>query len=173
MLANIRMILSNENTDRIQNAEDILKKLDKSIIEMRRISRNLMPETLKNLGIEIALKELCESMSHQHLTIQFEAFDISENIPFQTQLALYRITQESISNVIKYAQASNVIVQISQHNTLINLTSEDDGVGFDTYKIHYGRGLKNIENRIKLVEGSFEIISEVGEGTTINIECYA
>lgn len=109
------MILSNENTDRIQNAEDILKKLDKSIIEMRRISRNLMPETLKNLGIEIALKELCESMSHQHLTIQFEAFDISENIPFQTQLALYRITQESISNVIKYAQASNVIVQISQH----------------------------------------------------------
>lgn len=173
MLANIRMILSNENTDRIQNAEDILKKLDKSIIEMRRISRNLMPETLKNLGIEIALKELCESMSHQHLTIQFEAFDISENIPFQTQLALYRITQESISNVIKYAQASNVIVQISQHNNLINLTIEDDGVGFDTYKIHYGMGLKNIENRIKLVEGSFEIISEVGEGTTINIECYA
>lgn len=169
MLANIRMsILSNEAYE----STDIVDKIDKSISEMRRISRNLMPETLKNLGLETALQELCESMTHKHLSIQFEAFDVSGNIPFQIQLAFYRIAQESISNVIKYAQASNVIVQISQnYNTLI-LTVEDDGVGFDSSKIIYGLGLKNIKNRVRLINGKVDIHSVKGEGTTINVECY-
>ncbi|MGG5505773.1 MULTISPECIES: tetratricopeptide repeat-containing sensor histidine kinase [unclassified Myroides] len=169
MLANIRMSISQENTP---NSSELLEKIDKSIVEMRRISRNLMPETLKNLGLEIALKELCESMSQKQFYIQFEAFDLSENIPFKMQLSLYRIVQESISNVIKYAQAGNVIVQISQHQNTINLTIEDDGIGFDTAKVDYGLGIKNIENRTALMNGTVEILSEKGKGTTINVECY-
>lgn len=169
MLANIRMSLSSLDYDK---TTEIREKIDKAIVEMRRISRNLMPETLKNLGLEIALKELCESMNNKHFSIQFEAFNISENIPFQTQLALYRITQESISNVIKYAQAQNVIVQISQNENTLSLTIEDDGIGFNKSEINYGLGLKNIENRVRLINGSLDIISKKGEGTTINIECH-
>ncbi|SFI84522.1 tetratricopeptide repeat-containing sensor histidine kinase [Myroides guanonis] len=168
MLANIRMSLSSLGYDK---TTEIREKIDKSIVEMRRISRNLMPETLKNLGLEIALKELCESMNNKHFSIQFEAFNISENIPFQTQLALYRITQESISNVIKYAQAQNVIVQISQNEKTISLTIEDDGIGFNKSEINYGLGIKNIENRVRLINGTLDIISKKGEGTTINVEC--
>ena len=169
MLANIRMSISQENA---QNSGELLQKIDKSIVEMRRIARNLMPETLKNLGLEIALKELCESMSQQQFYIQFEAFDLSANIPFKMQLSLYRIVQESISNVIKHAQANNVIVQISQHEDIINLTIEDDGIGFDTSKVDYGLGVKNIKSRTALLNGTVEILSEAGKGTTINIECY-
>lgn len=169
MLANIRMSISQENT---RNSSELLQKIDKSIVEMRRISRNLMPETLKNLGLEIALKELCESMSQKQFYIQFEAFDLSENIPFKIQLSLYRIVQEGISNVIKYAQAGNVIVQISQHENTINLTIEDDGIGFDTAKVNYGLGIKNIKIRTALINGKVEILSEKGKGTTINVECY-
>ncbi|GGG66106.1 tetratricopeptide repeat-containing sensor histidine kinase [Epilithonimonas arachidiradicis] len=169
MLANIRMSIS---ANELYQSTDIVEKLDKSISEMRRISRNLMPETLKNLGLETALKELCESMTHKHFSIQFEAFDVSEKIPFQIQLAFYRIAQESISNVIKYAQANNVIVQISQDGNTLTLTVEDDGVGFDKSKITYGLGLKNIENRVRLINGKVEIHSVKGEGTTINVECY-
>lgn len=110
MLANIRMSLYfSENFP----LTDIIDKLDRSILEMRRISRNLMPETLKKLGLETALRELCDSMMHKHLKIQFEAFDVSDHIDFPIQLTYYRITQECLSNVIKYAQANNVIVQIS------------------------------------------------------------
>lgn len=169
MLANIRMSISQENA---QNSNDLLQKIDKSIVEMRRISRNLMPETLKNLGLEIALKELCESMSQKQFHIQFEAFDLSENIPFKIQLSLYRIVQEGISNVIKYAQATNVIVQVSQNNNILNLTIEDDGIGFDKSEIVYGLGLKSIQNRVQLINGTVEITSNKGEGTTINVECY-
>jgi len=172
MLANIRMSISKDGIGNINETNDIVQKLDRSISEMRRISRNLMPETLKNLGLETALSELCESMSYKKLRIQFEAFDLSENIPFETQLALYRITQESISNVIKYAQANNVIVQISQNDNLLDLTIEDDGVGFDKNQITKGLGLKNIENRVQLINGTVDITSVKGEGTTINVECY-
>lgn len=172
MLANIRMSISKDGIGNINETNDIVQKLDRSISEMRRISRNLMPETLKNLGLETALSELCESMSYKKLRIQFEAFDLSENIPFEAQLALYRITQESISNVIKYAQANNVIVQISQNDNLLNLTIEDDGVGFDKNQITKGLGLKNIENRVQLINGTVDITSAKGEGTTINVECY-
>ena len=129
-------------------------------------------ETLKNLGLEIALKELCEAMTQKQFTIQFEAFNLSENIPFKTQMALYRIAQESISNITKFAQATNVIVQISQNNNVLNLTIEDDGIGFDKSEIVYGLGLKNIQNRVQLINGTVEIASNKGEGTTINVECY-
>lgn len=169
MLANIRMTISANDSF---NKEKVIEKLDKSIVEMRRISRNLMPETLKNLGLEIALKELCEAMTQKHFAIQFEAFNLSENIPFKTQMALYRITQESISNITKYAQATNVIVQISQNKNILNLTIEDDGIGFDKSEIVYGLGLKNIQNRVQLINGTVEIASNKGEGTTINVECY-
>ncbi len=169
MLANIRMSISSNDSF---NKENVIEKLDKSIVEMRRISRNLMPETLKNLGLEIALKELCEAMTQKHFAIQFEAFNLSENTPFKTQMALYRIAQESISNITKYAQATNVIVQISQNNNVLNLTIEDDGIGFDKSEIVYGLGLKNIQNRVQLINGTVEIASNKGEGTTINVECY-
>lgn len=169
MLANIRMTISANNSF---HKENVIDKLDQTIDEMRRISRNLMPETLKNIGLEIALKELCETMTQKYFTIQFEAFNLSENIPFKTQIALYRIAQESISNITKYAQATNVIVQISQNKNILNLTIEDDGIGFDKSEIVYGLGLKNIQNRVQLINGTVEIASNKGEGTTINVECY-
>ncbi|MDM1499264.1 tetratricopeptide repeat-containing sensor histidine kinase [Myroides odoratimimus] len=168
MLVNIRMSISSTETS---ESSGLLAKIDKSIIEMRRISRNLMPETLKNLGLEIALKELCESMTYEKMSIQFEAFTISTTIPFQTQLALYRIAQEGLSNIIKYAQADNVIVQISQNEDLLTLTIEDDGVGFDTTKVVYGLGIKNMESRVQLINGTLSIDSQKGQGTTINVEC--
>lgn len=168
MLANIKMSISSMNSEK---SIEIGKKMDTTILEMRRISRNLMPETLKNLGLEIALRELCESMSQKNFAIQFEAYNLVDDIAFQTQLALYRITQEAISNTIKYAQANVLIVQISQNEDTLILTIEDDGIGFDKSAIRYGLGLKNIENRTRLINGSFDIVTEKGNGTTLNIFC--
>lgn len=66
-----------------------------------------------------------------------------------------------MSNITKYAQATNVIVQIGQNSNILYLTIEDDGIG-----------LINIQNRIKLINGTVDITSNKGEGTTINVECY-
>lgn len=169
MLASIRMNLSLNKND--QNQKQILK-IDKAITEVRRISRNLMPETLKNLGLEVAMNELCQAMSNHQLEIIFESFKLQNNIPFQKTLAIYRITQEALSNVIKYAQASKVIVQISQNDNVLNLTIEDNGVGFNMQEVKLGQGLKNMKNRAQLMNANLEIVSEIGEGTTINMEAY-
>jgi len=169
MLANIRMSISDSAHT---PTKDIVEKIDKSIVEMRRISRNLMPETLKNLGLDIALEELAESMSRPDFHIQFESYNLQEGIPFKIQLAFYRITQEALSNVIKYAQASMVIIQVSQDEQKLDLTIEDDGVGFDPSEVSYGQGIANMENRAKLINAKFELTSEKGAGTTINVEAY-
>lgn len=167
MLASIRMGLSLDKS--LQNNEQIVK-IDKAITEVRRISRNLMPESLKNLGLETAMNELCDSMSNPKLEITFESFNIDKALPFLYQLAMYRITQEALSNCIKHAQATKVIVQISQNNELLSLTIEDNGVGFDLKQGKTGHGLLNMKNRAKLLNATLEIVSEKGEGTTINME---
>ena len=167
MLASIRMGLSLDKS--LENNEQIVK-IDKAITEVRRISRNLMPESLKNLGLETAMNELCDSMSNPKLEITFESFNINQSLPFLYQLAVYRITQEALSNCIKHAQATKVIVQISQNNELLSLTIEDNGVGFDLKQGKTGHGLQNMKNRAKLLNATLEIVSEKGEGTTINME---
>lgn len=172
MLASIRMQLSKDLLPSTEKRHTIVQQLDQAIVEMRRISRNLMPETLKNLGLEIALRELCESMANKNLKIQFEAYNLSRDIPFETELAFYRITQECISNTLKHAHATMVIVQISQDDDRLNLTIEDDGRGFEKNKATYGLGMKNIKNRVNLINGILEMATSHGEGTTINIECY-
>src|SRR5690606_33599758 len=172
MLASIRMQLSKDLLPSTEKQHTIVQQLDQAIVEMRRISRNLMPETLKNLGLETALRELCESMANKNLKVQFEAYNLSRSIPFETELALYRITQECISNTLKHAHATLVIVQISQYGNRLNLTIEDDGRGFEKSKTTYGLGIKNIKNRVSLINGTLEMATSQGEGTTINIECY-
>ena len=172
MLASIRMQLSKNTSPEIDQRQTIVRQLDHAIVEMRRISRNLMPETLKNLGLEVALRELCESMANKNLQVQFEAYNLSRNIPFNIELALYRVAQECISNTLKHAHAKLLIVQISQDRDRLTLTIEDDGQGFQKDMITYGLGIRNIENRINLIKGVQEITTSPGEGTTINIECY-
>lgn len=170
MLAHIRMEISSKQV--MQTAE-LTSKIDQSIAEMRRISRNLMPETLKNIGFETAMAELCETMSHANCNVHFEAFGLDHSLPYNVQINLYRIAQEALSNILKYAQATEVILQLSQNENTIQLTVEDNGIGFDIHTITYGMGLKNMENRAKLINATMEIHSVIGEGTTINIDCHA
>lgn len=112
-------------------------------------------------------------MQHPDFSIQFEAFGIRDDIPFETQFALYRIAQESIYNVVKYAKAQYVIVQLSQDKGRLSLTVEDDGIGFDMENIKLGMGLKNMKNRARLIKAELVVSSVLGEGTSINVDCDA
>lgn len=173
MLASIRMAISRDldRSSAVQHPKEIITKLDLTIAEMRRISRNLMPETLRNLGLTMALRELTELMTSKELHVQFESYDVKDDIPFQTQLAFYRIAQESLGNVIKYAQANQVIVQISQDNQGLSLTIEDNGIGFEQDAVNYGLGIRNMKNRARLINGSLIVSSKRNAGTTVTVEC--
>ncbi len=94
--------------------------------------------------------------------------DLNDNIGIQ----IFRIIQEAVQNCIKYAQASNVTIQIILHEDSVNLTIEDDGIGFDTNNIlsKNCNGIKNIKNRTELLNGTFEISSIINEGTYITVD---
>src|SRR5690242_18452762 len=89
-----------------------------------------------------------------------------------TEIVLYRIIQELLNNVIKHADAKNVLIQLAVENDRFNLTVEDDGKGFDVKANENitGAGLANIKARAEYLNGTVDIVSAKGEGTSVNIE---
>jgi signal transduction histidine kinase len=176
-LAGIRINLSgwiaaNEVRKEDAGLHQVIIQLDHSVNELRRIAHNMMPETLLKFGLEIALKDLCESFMTNDVRIDFQTFGIEKSIPTSIQITVYRIIQEIMANAVRHAKATNIVLQCSQNDTTVFITAEDNGVGFDpnTLNTIMGMGLTNIKNRVDYLNGKLEIESGVNEGTTINIE---
>lgn len=149
--------------------EKIVKQLDGSVTELRLIARNMMPQTLLKFGLEVALKDLTESAMSNTIHIDFQPLNISGNIALEEQIIIYRIVQEMLTNTLKHAQATEVVLQCSENEQHFYITIEDNGVGFDTSKYKKGLGLENIKNRVAYLKGIFDLESS-SSGTTIDIE---
>lgn len=154
--------------------EKVVAQLESSISELRRIARNLMPERLMQSGLETALKDLCASFANPKLEIEFQANGISQDIPLTTQVNIYRIIQELLANSVKHSGATKIIVQCIQEGKQFLVTVEDNGKGFSVTDPQHsnGLGLNNIHSRVKNLRGSMDIVSEIDEGTSVNIELY-
>lgn len=87
----------------------------------------------------------------------------------ELHLTVYRIAQEQLTNIIKYAKAGIVHIVLSYKNGIMQLTIEDNGVGFDTNQRTNGIGLTNIGSRAAILGGSVEIKSELHKGTTLTV----
>lgn len=150
----------------------ISDSLKLSITELRQVAFNLIPEVLLKLGLELALKDLCYSMSTNEVNIHFSSNEIDRSIKNNHQIAIFRIVQELINNALKHANCTEIVIDCSQNNNLFLITVEDNGKGFD-YKVLEkleGLGIKNIKNRVELLDGTFDIQSQIGIGTIFNIE---
>jgi signal transduction histidine kinase len=150
----------------------IINQVDKSVTELRRIARNMMPESLLNGGLEAALKETTESLNSPELTIDFQAFNIETNIAPDMQVTIFRIVQELLTNAVRHARATRVLVQCSQNENRFYITVEDNGIGFNNASTlsSKGIGLTNVKNRVDYLKGNLDIETNPGQGTTINIE---
>ena len=87
----------------------------------------------------------------------------------EIKTTIFRITQELLKNIIKHAEANEVIVQLTIEDDEIILIVEDDGIGFDISKQHKGIGLQNIQSRTNYINGKLEIESTPGKGSTFTI----
>ncbi len=150
----------------------IINQLDKSVNELRRIARNLMPESLLNSGLETALKEICESFTSGDLSVDFQAYNIEKDITQDMQVTIFRLVQELLANAVRHAGATQILVQCSQNENIFYITVEDNGKGFLTSQVGAGKGigLTNVKNRVDYLKGTLDIESAPGAGTTINIE---
>lgn len=172
LLTTLRMNLQSTSLED-KTKDQLLSQLDETIKEVRRISNNLMPSVLSDFGAGEALGNLIEQVSeHTDISILYRHDMKSKStINSKIHLSLYRIVQEALNNALKHATCKEIKISISEFDDHIGLYIADDGDGFDPSQSHSGNGLRNMKERVKLVNGSFEIkSSETGGGTTIEIE---
>ncbi|MDC9721990.1 MAG: sensor histidine kinase [Urechidicola sp.] len=153
--------------------KEAITMIDDSCQQVRTISHNLVPQSLENFNLEEAIQEYCNSMDAIHQPkIIFQKIGEHIKIDKKSELNIFRIIQELVSNSIKHSEASEIIVQISCRDSLMHITFEDDGKGFDVNQIESdGIGLKNIQSRIEYLHGSMDLISnENGTSYTIEID---
>lgn len=176
MLASVKLNLSAVRHEDGRGQDSELQKavtqLDLSIDELRRIARNMMPETLLRTGLANALKDLCKWMGGEHLGIEHEMLNVSDSMILQQKVDIYRIVQELLSNAARHSGATEVFVQCSMHQGRFYITVEDNGKGMPQVDLSSseGMGFRNIRDRIAYMQGKIKIESPPGRGTIINIE---
>ena len=151
--------------------EEIKGRINETIAEVRRISYNVMPQALVDFGLEAALRGLCYSIkSYANLDVDFTYVrEVDRLVNFEVSTALFRIAQEGLNNIVKYAGATSVNLHVIEKEEEIYLMLEDNGKGFDVNSRREGMGLQNIHERAELLNGTAQIHSTPGEGTTIEV----
>ena len=142
--------------------------------DVRRLAVELRPKALDDFGLVPALERLVETFHEQTgIQVDLEPRLGDERLPSEVETALYRITQEALTNVVKHAQAKNVSIVLTRRNGSVSAVIEDDGRGFAAGKSQgepNGLGLLGMRERIALVDGRLTVESSPGSGTTLSIE---
>ena len=157
----------------IDDADDILSS---GIQEVRRISRDLRPTLLDDLGLTAALESLTEDFS-ERTNIQVELQNNVENksLSQEIETAFYRIVQEALTNIEKHALSTkNIILKIDKKRKMVTMSIANDGVGFDKNTLEQtnpdrGLGLHNMLDRTELLEGYLTVNSSLDKGTTVTV----
>jgi signal transduction histidine kinase len=154
---------------RIRELSSRLKQLSSSVHEL---SHKLHPSKLEQLGLVTAVRALCKELTQTHgIAIDFRQRQVSDKIPTDTALCLFRIVQEALRNVIKHSGAHHASVELSQSPDVLCLRIADDGRGFDPTKVSGGGGLGlvSMRERLHLVCGQIAIDSQLTRGTRIDV----
>ncbi|CAH0203793.1 ATP-binding protein [Chryseobacterium sp. Bi04] len=176
LLSGTKLQLSSLDPYQSESIEEEISKsitqIDGAVEELRRVAHNLMPDLLMKYGLEVAIQEFASRMSNTSLDIHTEFISYTDSIAEEKQLILYRIIQELVNNAIKHAYTSEIIIQISEEENVLNLTVEDNGKGFDPTNLDVRKtaGFHNIESRVQFLKGTMNIISEQNIGTSIELQ---
>ena len=153
--------------------KDVKSSFDSTINEIRRISNDLMPAVLNEFGLVTALKNICEEISENtnidlKCTYEGKFNDLDNRI----SIYLFRVMQEALNNIVKHAEASFAEVFLSRKEKYIILRISDNGKGWNTNQPSKatGNGISNMRERIRLLNGKIDIVTQAGKGTLINIK---
>ena len=152
--------------------------LDEAIAEVRRVSHDLRPSVLDDLGLVPALSNLVRRFSERNLIdVQLNGVDESfDRLPADVETAMYRIVQEAMMNIEKHANATHVTININRTDSNVTIRIEDNGDGFSMQNAlrksdsMSSMGLRNMRERIELLQGNFFIHSDVGKGTFLEVK---
>ncbi len=140
---------------------------------VRHLAYQLHPSILDDLGLPIALQRLVDEFTaRSRIQGSFGHTNIPSTIPQEVASCLYRVAQESLSNVARHAAASRVDVELTRSRCGLTVTITDNGVGFDAEQPRHGPqglGLLGMKERVALVQGDLQVLSAVGKGTRVQV----
>ncbi|MFY7900341.1 MAG: histidine kinase [Chitinophagaceae bacterium] len=149
----------------------LLKHVDTTSKEVREISYQMMPVTLRELGLVQAINELLNrSLSNKNIKFEFNSIGVENRLPEKIETTVYRICQELINNTIKHSQATNVSLLLQLRNNSLQVTYEDNGIGFDTASVKKGIGLNSLNSRVEMINGKLEFDQTNQTGTAAYIK---
>lgn len=152
-----------------------VEQLEDAIADLRALITDLRPAALDALGVKAAIETLADRNARDDLEIDisielaYEQGQQSTRHIDELETALYRITQEALTNATKHGQATRVVVEIREDPTTIHLTVRDNGSGFDPDAQSDGFGLLGMRERTELLNGELEVNSTPEKGTTLNV----
>jgi signal transduction histidine kinase len=161
-----------EDPDSRAATEELRELVVSTLQDVRRLAVELRPSALDDFGLVAALERLAESFAEQTgISVDFQTALADERLPEEVETALYRIVQESLTNVVKHARARRVSILLARKNGAVKAVVEDDGQGFDpAEQTGDGYGLVGMRERLALLGGRLEVESTRNAGTTIAAE---
>jgi two-component system, NarL family, sensor kinase len=150
-----------------------MQVIDQAAKEVRSISHNMMPAALTEIGLDAALRDLFLKINESKLLrVNLEAKGLDDRLPASVEIAVYRVVQEVINNMMKHSKADTISVYLTRTGPSVRLSIADNGVGFEKELIAKSRGLgwKNILSRISMLNGQIEVDTQPGAGTNVNIQ---
>ena len=161
--------INNEDSLNNKRSREVIKQQIPALIEATRtISHSLYPVNLEKFGLILTLEALISNVN-ESLPIQLIVNHDYQKRPISFEVQIYRIIQEFLSNVIKHAKASNMLIHIRDTETSLAVILSDNGVGFDNSILKKGMVLKNIDSRIKSINAFSKWKSKKGNGSRLII----
>jgi signal transduction histidine kinase len=153
-------------------AEELRELVVSTLQDVRRLAVELRPSALDDFGLVAALERLTASFAEQTgIAVDFQTALADQRLPAEVETALYRIVQESLTNVVKHARACRVSILLARKEGAVKVVVEDDGRGFDPAELASdGFGLVGMRERLALIGGRLEVESNPEAGTTIAAE---
>ncbi len=166
---------ASEKGERQAQFEKANALLDQATDEVRNIAHNMVSSVLAKFGLKSQLQTLEQTLvDSKQLNVEIKTHGLKDRLDNFMEIQVYRIIQELVNNTIKHAKASNLSSQLNRFKEVLNIVVEDNGVGFDPKLIQLqeqgGMGMKNIQTRIHGLDGSLQIDSGTGHGTTKSID---
>ncbi len=151
--------------------EEVFNIIHISLVDIRRLLRELSPRTLDQYGYSAAVEELVHKINAtDQIHVTFECRKLPEQLPKGIETGLYRITQELLNNTLKHANASEITISVIPSGGTISFFYSDNGQGFSYEKASKGLGVNNIESRVSVLGGKIQWFSKPGEGLEVTIE---
>lgn len=153
----------------------LIEHVDEIIENVRRLARDLSPAVLEEMGLSSALRYLLEEFQEYHSTISYreDVDEIDTAFSQPTQISIYRIFQESLTNIYKHSRATQISVAAKKLDGQVAFAVQDNGQGFDVARVlaegsAEGLGLAAMQERVRMIGGVLEVWSRAGQGTRIS-----